>query len=97
LISGVKLTREQKHTRRAPTNVNLTIYYEEMPISEKQRKMLMFIPTLFDLEVSYSDEDRWIMKISRYEEYLEISFLDRETALSFGPVIRVRGIVLPTT
>jgi len=97
LISGVKLTREQKHTMRAPSRARLTIYYEDDIMPMELRKVTMFIPTLFDLEVSSSDEDRWVMKVAKFENLLEISFLDRETALSFGPIIRVRGIVLPST
>jgi len=97
LISGIKLTREQKHTMRAPSKAKLTIHYEEGVMPMELRKITMFIPTLFDLEVSNADEDRWIMKVAKVENLLEISFIDRETALSFGPVIKVRGIVLPST
>jgi len=60
------------------------------------RREIMLIPTLFDLKVSTSENDRWVMKVSWTEKGLEISFIDRGRALSFGPVIRVRRVVLST-
>ncbi|MEM0240138.1 MAG: hypothetical protein QXP29_01580 [Candidatus Nezhaarchaeales archaeon] len=97
LISGVKLVREQKHTTRAPSRAKLVIYYEVKTAPSEMRETMMFIPTLFDLEVDTMGDERWAMKISWTSKGLEVSFIDRETALSFGPVIRVRGVVLPTT
>lgn len=97
LISGVKLTREQLHSIRAPSNIKITIYYEPGAIPPEIKRSIMLIPTLFDLEVSTSQDDRWVVKITWREKGLEISFIDRETTLFFGPTIRVRNVVLSTT
>jgi len=97
LVSGVKLVREQKHTTRAPQQARLVIHYDLNVLPLEARREIMLIPTLFDLEVSTTEDDRWVMKISWTEKGLEVSFIDRERALSFGPVIRVRRVVLSTT
>ena len=97
LISGVKLVREQRHATRAPQQAKLVINYDLDILPSEARREIVLIPALFDLEVSNSEDDRWVMKVSWTEKGLEISFIDRERALSFGPVIRVRRIVLSTT
>lgn len=97
LMSGVKLVREQKHTTRAPLKARLVVYYEVETAPPETKRAMMLIPTLFDLEVNMSGDERWIMKISWTNRGLEVSFIDRETVSSFGPLIRVKGIVLPTT
>ena len=96
LVSGVKLVREQKHTRRAPRQARLVVHYDLEVVPPEVKREIMLIPTLFDLEVGTAD-DRWVMKVSWAEKGLEISFVDREQALSFGPIIRVRRVVLSTT
>ncbi|MEM4576831.1 MAG: hypothetical protein QW701_05140 [Candidatus Nezhaarchaeales archaeon] len=96
-ISGVKLVREQPHVTRAPSNVKIAVCYEPGTIPPEIKRSIMLIPTLFDLEVSTSQDDRWVVKISWREKWLEISFIDRETTLFFGPTIRVRNVVLSTT
>jgi len=94
LVSGVKLVREQKHTTRAPQQAKLVVDYDLEAFPSEVRREIMLIPTLFDLEVSTTEDDRWVMKVSWTGKSLEISFMDRERALSFGPVIRVKRIVL---
>lgn len=96
LLSGVKLKKEQKRITRPPAGVKLTIFYEECSAPVELRKTAMLIPLMFDLEASTSDEDRWVMKIKILEYLIEVSFIDRETALSFGPIVRVRGFVQPS-
>jgi rRNA maturation protein Rpf1 len=97
LLSGVKLVREQKHTRRAPRQAKLVVHYDLETVPLEMRQEMMLIPTLFDLEVSTTEDDRWVMKVSWTGKGLEISFIDREQVLSFGPVMRVRRVVLSTT
>jgi len=97
LVSGVKLVREQKHATRAPRQARLVVHYDLEVIPPEVRREVMLIPTLFDLGVSTTEDDRWVLRISWTERGLEISFIDRDRALSFGPVIRVRRVVLSTT
>lgn len=97
LMSGVKLVREQKHTTRAPSKARLVVHYEVETAPPEAKRIMMLIPTLFDLEVNTSGDERWVMKISWTNRGLEVSFIDRETISSFGPLIRVRDVVLPTT
>lgn len=97
LVSGVKLVREQKHTTKAPSKTKLVVHYEVETAPSEVRRTMMLIPTLFDLEVNTVGDERWIMKISWTSKGLQVSFVDREAALSFGPVIRVRSVVLSTT
>jgi len=96
LVSGVKLVREQKHTTRAPSKARLAVHYELETAPSEIKWTMMLIPTLFDLEVNAMGNERWTMKVSWTSKGLEVSFIDRETALSFGPVIRVRKVVLST-
>lgn len=97
LMSGVKLVREQKHVTRAPPRTRLVVHYEVETAPPEMRRTMMLIPTLFDLEVDTTGDERWIMKIAWTNNGLEVSFIDKETISSFGPVIRVRSVVLPTT
>jgi hypothetical protein len=97
LVSGVKLVREQRHTKRAPRQARLVVYYDLEAVPPKMKREVMLIPTLFDLEVSTAEDYRWVMKVSWTEKGFEISFIDKEQALSFGPVIRVKRVVLSTT
>jgi hypothetical protein len=96
-VSGIKLLREQKHTTRVPRQARLVVHYDLEAVPPGMRREIMLIPTLFDLEVSTTEDDRWIVKVSWTEKGFEISFVDRDQALSFGPVIRVRRVVLSTT
>lgn len=96
LISGAKLLREQKHSTKAPSKAKLVVHYEVEGAPLEMRRTMMLIPTLFDLEVNATGGERWFMKISWTGKSLEVSFIDKETALSFGPVIKVRNVVLPT-
>jgi len=92
LILGVKLVREQKHVIRAPPRARLSMLFDVFHVVDELRRATLLLPTLFDLDLA-SEEDRWVMKISGVGEELSITFMDRETTSSFGPVIRVRKIV----
>jgi len=96
-VSGVKLIREQKHITRAPQQAKLVVHYDLNVVPSEMRREVMLIPTLLDLKVSETEDDRWVVRVSWTEKGLEISFIDRDQSLSFGPVIRVRRVVLSTT